>query len=136
MTKKITHEFVKAIPDDIKNDVLYISIDYTTAVHRCFCGCGSEVTTPLTPTDWKLIYDGKNVSLYPSVGSWNLDCKSHYWIESDEVHWARKWTEKEIETAQHQDANTKEKYYSKSNPNNNWEEKIVLSKIKKFMNWF
>ncbi len=30
---------------------LYISIPYVTAAHKCPCGCGEEIVTPLSPTD-------------------------------------------------------------------------------------
>jgi Family of unknown function (DUF6527) len=33
----------------------------------CCCGCGEKVVTPLRPTDWKLIFDGKTISLDPSL---------------------------------------------------------------------
>ena len=54
--KALTHEFVEFIPDVIEDWKIYVSIDYATAVHKCCCGCGKEVVTPLSPTDWKLIF--------------------------------------------------------------------------------
>jgi 3'-phosphoadenosine 5'-phosphosulfate sulfotransferase (PAPS reductase)/FAD synthetase len=92
----ISHRFVKNIPDKIENNILYISMDYNISIHLCPCGCGSEIATPLSPNDWKIIYDGKTVSLYPSIGNWSLPCKSHYWITKDNIVWDRKWSEKEI----------------------------------------
>ena len=64
----LVYEFVEFIPDELKELTLYISVTYCTAVHKCCCGCGREVVTPLSPTGWHLIFDGKTVSLYPSVG--------------------------------------------------------------------
>ena len=55
----VRHEFVEAIPDQLQEGVLYISIPYATALHRCLCGCGAEIVTPLSPTDWELSYDGE-----------------------------------------------------------------------------
>ncbi|MFO1514338.1 MAG: DUF6527 family protein, partial [Verrucomicrobiota bacterium] len=66
----ITHEFVEYIPEVLKEQTLYVSIIYKTAVHKCFCGCKREVVTPLSPSGWKLTFDGQSVSLYPSIGSW------------------------------------------------------------------
>jgi len=43
----ITHKFVEFIPEKIEEGVLYISIQYCTAIHNCVCGCGNEVVTPL-----------------------------------------------------------------------------------------
>lgn len=73
-----------------------MSIYYTTAVHLCACGCGSEVVTPLSPFDWKLLFNGETLSLTPSIGNWGFLCQSHYWIRNNGVYWARKWTIDEI----------------------------------------
>jgi hypothetical protein len=45
----VRHEFVEYVPRELEDDVLYISIRYRTAVHRCACGCGNKVVT-LTAT--------------------------------------------------------------------------------------
>ena len=75
---------------------MYISLDFGAVIHKCACGCGSEVNTPLTPTGWKMIYNGEVISLKPSIGNWSFDCKSHYWITSNEVIWSLKWTDETI----------------------------------------
>jgi hypothetical protein len=90
--------FVQYIPDQLDEGVLYIAVEYRTVSHKCCCGCGSEVVTPLDPTQWKLIYDGR-VTLHPSVGSWNLRCRSYYWIKENKVQWAPKWTDAQIAAA-------------------------------------
>src|SRR5258708_25246754 len=94
----LTYEFVEFIPDDLREGTLYISITYCTAVHKCCCGCGREVVTPLSPAGWKLIFDGKTDSLYPSIGSWSLPCQSHYFITENTAGWAQKWSENHIAT--------------------------------------
>lgn len=105
-------EFVEFIPNDLKERTLYISIPYCTAVHKCCCGCGREVVTPLSPTGWQLIFDGKTVSLYPSIGSWSLPCQSHYFITKNRVLWARQWSGKQIAKGREQEATTRERYYA------------------------
>ncbi len=95
--KTISHKFVEFIPSELENRVLYISVEFCTAVHKCFCGCGSRVVTPITPNDWELIFDGESVSLYPSIGSWNLDCQSHYWIRNNKIDWAEPWSKEKID---------------------------------------
>ena len=55
-------EFVQFIPETLDEGVLYVSLEHRTVAHRCCCGCGNEVVTPLDPTQWRLIYDG-HVSL-------------------------------------------------------------------------
>jgi hypothetical protein len=113
---KLSHKFVKNIPDAIESAVLYISTDYSTIVHKCCCGCGSEIVTPLSPTDWKLTFDGKTISLYPSIGNWSLRCQSHYWITNSEVEWAPKWSRERIERGRKEEKRDKETYYKKENP--------------------
>jgi hypothetical protein len=86
--KKLTHKFVEFIPDTLDDGILYVSIAFGTVAHRCCCGCKREVVTPLTPTDWKLTFDGETVSLRPSIGNWNFPCRSHYWITKNRIEWA------------------------------------------------
>jgi hypothetical protein len=104
-------EFVEFIPDKLKERTLYISQTYCTAVHKCCCGCGAEVVTPLSPTGWQLAFDGKTVSLYPSIGSWSLPCQSHYFITNNKVIWERKWTKKQIARGRAREAKARERYY-------------------------
>lgn len=85
---ELRHEFVQFIPDRLEPGVLYISIPYATTTHLCACGCGNEVVNPLAPHGWQLTFDGRSVSLSPSVGNWSFDCESHYWIRRDRVDWA------------------------------------------------
>ena len=109
------HRFVEIIPDAVEDDVLYISLKYCTAIHKCVCGCGNEVVTPISPTDWKLIFDGKTVSLSPSIGNWNFNCQSHYWIKRNEIVYAREWDKEEIQFGRTNDEKRKAKYYNKGN---------------------
>jgi hypothetical protein len=88
----LSHKFVEFIPDTLAPAVLYLSIEHGTAVHRCCCGCGREVVTPITPNDWKIIFDGETISLRPSIGNWNFPCRSHYWITQNRVEWAEDWS--------------------------------------------
>jgi len=118
------HEFVEFIPDHLEAGVLYISLKYGTAFHKCCCGCGKDVVTPLSPTDWKLIFDGKAVSLYPSIGNWSFECKSHYWIENGKVEWAELMSDDLIEAGRRHDRLRKERYYSQNQvPSRNGVEK-------------
>ena len=109
---KLTHEFVDYIPDDLRGGTIYISIPFATAVHKCCCGCGNEVITPLSPTDWTLIFDGNSVSLDPSIGNWSFTCQSHYWIINDRVEWARRWTAREIAAGRANDRLAKAQHYA------------------------
>lgn len=85
--KKLNHQFVEVIPDQLREGVLYISLTYNTALHKCCCGCGNQVVTPISPVDWTLGYDGRSITLEPSIGNYSFDCQSHYWITHNRVEW-------------------------------------------------
>ena len=108
---KIDHRFVKNIPENIEDKILYVSIVYATAIHKCPCGCRNEVVTPFSPTDWELIFNGETISLYPSVGNWTFECRSHYWITCNRVIWAPKWMPRQIERNRKKDNLNKLAYY-------------------------
>lgn len=110
----LTHEFVEYIPEDVKPGTIYVSVTYATATHRCCCGCGREVITPLSPTDWTMSFDGKTVSLDPSIGNWSFPCQSHYWIRRNRVVWARRWSKTDIEEARREDRAAKAAYFDGS----------------------
>jgi hypothetical protein len=110
---RIDHEFVEYMPNERNDGVLYISIPFNTVVHNCFCGCGHKVVTPLSPADWQLSYDGASTSLTPSIGSWNLPCRSHYWIQNDAVHLAGQWTERQIAAGKVRDARALADYFER-----------------------
>lgn len=134
--KIIDHKFVEFIPEheDMEDRVIYISLDYDTAVHNCVCGCGQQVVTPLSPTEWKLTYNGESVSLYPSIGNWEFDCKSHYWVREGKVIWDEMWSEQRINSGRTIDRREKMVYYDKEITERN--EKTLFSKVKSFLNRF
>lgn len=108
---KLRHEFVDYIPEQLDDSVLYVSIRFGTVVHRCACGCGEEVVTPLGPAEWKLTYDGRTVSLAPSIGNWSLPCRSHYWIVEGEVQWARSFSDNRVTLARQEARKRRAAYY-------------------------
>ena len=109
----MNHKFVEYIPKVLDDEVVYISIKFSTAVHNCVCGCGNEVVTPISPTDWSLIYDGSTISLDPSIGNWSFDCQSHYWIIKGDIIYCEKWSKKEIKDGRKRDLKEKKQYYRK-----------------------
>lgn len=108
----LSHQFVEFIPADLDEGVLYVSIQYATAIHLCACGCGNKVVTPLSPADWSLVYDGDTVSLMPSIGNWQFPCRSHYWIRRGRVEWAAVWRDREIAQGRRRDTRDLEAYLS------------------------
>ena len=107
----VRYEFVELIPEELKEGTLYVSIPYATAAHRCCCGCAIKVVTPLTPTDWRITFDGETVSLDPSIGNWGFACQSHYCVNRNRVVWARRWSQREINEARAADRIAKEGYF-------------------------
>jgi hypothetical protein len=107
-------EFVTSVPDRLDERTLYVSMEYATVAHKCCCGCGLEVVTPLSPTDWKLTYDGISVSLHPSIGNWSFPCRSHYWIDKGKVRWAGDMTQEQINGVRAHDRRAKARYFDQS----------------------
>jgi hypothetical protein len=84
--------FVEFVPEKLAPGKLYISLEYNTASHLCACGCGFEVVTILGPADSTLTTIKRGVSISTSIGNSNFPCKSHYWIENNQILWASKMT--------------------------------------------
>ena len=105
------HEFVDYVPSDPEDGVIYISIRFRTIVHKCACGCGTKIATPLSPANWKMTYDGDTISLSPSVGGWGLPCQSHYWIASNQVRWSSQWTDTQIVAGRSRDDADRRQYF-------------------------
>jgi hypothetical protein len=89
-------QYVDTIPSELRDGVIYICERYQTASHRCCCGCGTRVVTPLRAGGWTLRKHGNTVSLSPSIGNWNFPCRSHYWIRDGRVEWSLSMTDTEI----------------------------------------
>mgnify|MGYP001806924582 CR=1 FL=1 len=89
-------EHVIFMPTTLEPGILYVSRKYEVAVHLCACGCGSKIVTPLGPTDWKFKDSRRGPSLWPSIGNWQLPCRSHYIIRNGDTIWAGDWTDEEI----------------------------------------
>jgi len=87
--KIFRHKFVEFVPECLEPDVLYVSLRFSLVSHQCACGCGEEVVTPLAPRDWQLIFNGETISLFPSIGNWSFQCRSHYWIDQNHAVRAR-----------------------------------------------
>jgi Family of unknown function (DUF6527) len=86
----IDYKFVEYIPKELDEGIVYISTEFAVTAHLCCCGCGLEVSLPLSPADWQLAFDGRSISLSPSVGRGSSPCRSHYLIQRNQVIWATK----------------------------------------------
>ncbi len=109
--KRLEPRFVEDIPEQLQLGFLYISMRYATAVHLCCCGCKREVVTPLSPAQWRLTFDGENVSLHPSIGNWSLPCRSHYFLSNGRVSEASSWSDEEVEHGRARDKRARSAYY-------------------------
>jgi len=127
----LNHEFVEYVPEDLKDGTLYVSLTFATVVHKCCCGCGNEVVTPLSPTDWKITFDGESISLDPSIGNWSFDCNSHYWIENSKVRWARRWSQEQIDAGRANDRLAKKEYFDRRRVSSNGSSKPMTSELAK-----
>jgi hypothetical protein len=78
-------EFHEFIPERLEEKTLYVSEKYETAIHLCICGCKNEVTTPFGRNGWQYHRESDIVTLSPSIGSFQLPCKSHYFIQRNKV---------------------------------------------------
>ena len=79
--------FVEQFPDEFESGILYVSMQYAICGHLCACGCGEKVITPLSPKQWKIAYNGEDVTLYPSIGNYAFACQSHYFLTNGNIIW-------------------------------------------------
>lgn len=89
MSSTLTNAFVRSVPDELERGVLYVSMEFASAIHLCACGCARQVVTPLARDGWTLTYRGGGITLSPSIGNWKLPCRSHYWIRDGQIEWAQ-----------------------------------------------
>lgn len=102
---------IKYIPSDLKFGILYVSHEYQVAAHLCPCGCSNKIVTPLGINEWEFSQINGKPCLYPSIGNWQLPCRSHYWVAEGEILWAGQWTEKQIKRGREAEIKQDIEYY-------------------------
>lgn len=102
---------VHFMPKKLEASILYVSEEFGVAGHICPCGCGNKIITPLGPTDWSLIVKKEKPTLYPSIGNWELPCRSHYWIINGLIEWSYQWTDEEILTGRQYEDDRRKSYF-------------------------
>lgn len=100
----------------LEQRTVYVSMPYSTTVHLCACGCGSEVVNILSPTDWQLSFDGEAVSLHPSINNSSLACASHYWIDHDQIFWSTPVAPGRVAELRTADQRAKRQFYTPAKP--------------------
>ena len=78
---------VNRIPSKLEEGILYICFECQVAVHLCACGCKEKTVTPLGENGWNLWLNDEIATLSPSIGNFNIPCKSHYFITNNKVRW-------------------------------------------------
>jgi hypothetical protein len=71
--------------EEMKDNVIYVSMEYGVSIHKCLCGCGEKTVLTINKDGdsdgWSLIDCGnEKYSFTPSIGNFQLPCKSHYII--------------------------------------------------------
>ena len=127
----IIPEFVESAPRELQDGVIYISDRFRTALHKCCCGCGREVVTPLNPAGWSYCRDGRSITLKPSIGNWSFPCKSHYLILRNEVVWAGTMSARQIARVKARDARDQNEYIKRCN-----QEKLIATQKSTWISTF
>lgn len=108
----IALERVTYLPKQLAPGVLYVSEEYGVAGHLCACGCGQKVVTPLNPAAWTFSERNGRPTLRPSIGNWQLPCRSHYLITAGDIDWAGQWSEAQIIAGRVAEQQRRESYYA------------------------
>jgi hypothetical protein len=120
----ISLEQVTYIPRELRQGVLYVSKEYGVAAHLCMCGCGNKVVTPLGPAEWKFAEEDELPSLFPSIGNWQMPCKSHYVITNGNVIWAKSWNEAQIQLGRYNEEKARVRYYGHLQHEGSWLKRV------------
>lgn len=102
---------VHYLPKELEEGVLYVSDKFGVVGHLCPCGCKSKIITPLDPTEWSFKEVNEKPTLYPSIGNWQLPCRSHYWITNGNIEWSHEWSEKDILAGREAEERKRKSYY-------------------------
>src|SRR5258706_4587133 len=108
---KIELQRVQYMPKGLRPGVLYVAEEFGAAAHLCACGCGSKVRTPLGPTEWSVEETERGPTMHPSIGNWQQECRSHYWIQDGNVVWGRQWSQSQIEAGRADEQERRREYF-------------------------
>jgi|TARA_R110000782_G_scaffold80846_3_gene159792 hypothetical protein len=121
---------VHYLPKELEEGFLYVSEEFGVAGHLCPCGCKNKIITPLDPTEWSFKEFNNKPTLFPSIGNWQLPCKSHYWITDGVIEWSYQWSEEQIIEGREAEEEKRKSYYD------NLENKPVKQSLfKRFINF-
>lgn len=112
----IALERVKYLPRELSPAVLYVSEEYKVTGHLCACGCGSKVVVPLGPAEWTFSETAGRPTMRPSIGNWQLPCRSHYVIRDGKIEWGDTWSEAAVLAGRRAEEARREAYYASLEP--------------------
>jgi hypothetical protein len=108
----ITLQRVEFLPKALSAGILYVSDVYQVAGHLCCCGCGNKVITPLGPAEWSVTEQNGKPSMWPSIGNWQLPCRSHYVIAAGQIKWHEQWSEAMVVAGRQAEEQRRHTYYA------------------------
>lgn len=109
---RITLQRVQYLPRELAPGTLYVSDEFAVAGHLCACGCGNKVITPLGPAEWTFTERHGRPTLRPSVGNWQLPCRSHYVIADGQIRWRDQWSEAQVVAGRRAEEQRRQAYYA------------------------
>lgn len=121
---------VHYLPKELEEGFLYVSEEFGVAGHLCPCGCKNKIITPLDKTEWSFKEIMNKPTLYPSIGNWQLPCKSHYWIIEGIIEWSYPWSEEQIIEGREAEDEKRKAYYDKLE-----KKQVKKSIIKQIFDW-
>ncbi len=108
----ITLERVQYLPRELAPGILYVSEEFAVAGHLCACGCGNKVITPLGPAEWTFTERKGRPTLHPSIGNWQLPCRSHYVIAEGQIRWGDQWSAAQVAAGRRAEEKRRQTYYA------------------------
>jgi Family of unknown function (DUF6527) len=126
VVNRITFERVQYLPRELAPGILYVSEEFAVAGHLCACGCGNKVITPLGPAEWTFTERKGRPTLRPSIGNWQLPCRSHYVIAEGQIRRGDQWSDAQVLAGRRAEERRRHAYYGsceKRNP------------LQRFWNW-
>jgi len=118
---RITLQRVKYLPRELAPGILYVSEEFAVAGHVCACGCGNKVITPLGAAEWKFTERNRRPTLHPSVGNWQLPCRSHYVIAEGQIRWLNEWSDEQVAAGRRAEEQQRQAYYASRARRNLWQ---------------
>jgi hypothetical protein len=120
VVNRITLQRVRHLPRELAPGILYVSEEFAVAGHLCACGCGNKVITPLGPAEWTFTERNGRPTLHPSIGNWQLPCRSHYVIAEGQIRWGDQWSEVQVVAGRRAEESRRQAYYASRARRNLW----------------